>query len=104
MDRMAEAKPEYKYSNNKMKKWSPGLPLQLEAAVRGRGKEILMAATVKMWIEEEDRFVNNQLLSPYFGKVMFGAAEYVFSIHFYDDALIVPAHSDAYKTAIDVKQ
>jgi hypothetical protein len=74
--------------SGKMEKWSPGLPLQLQATVRDRGKEVLMMVTVKTWIEEEDRFVNNQLLSPYLGKVIFAAAEHVFSIHFYDDAVI----------------
>ncbi|KAN0080980.1 hypothetical protein V8E54_004184 [Elaphomyces granulatus] len=40
--------------SGKMEKWSPGLPLQLQATVRDRGKEVLMMVTVKTWIEEED--------------------------------------------------
>lgn len=41
-----------------MAKWQPGLPLQVEPAkeVKKFG-EILMTATIKMWSEEDDRYV-----------------------------------------------
>lgn len=41
-----------------MPKWQPGLPLQVEPAkeVKKFG-EILMTATIKMWSEEDDRYV-----------------------------------------------
>ena len=41
-----------------MAKWKPGLPLQVEPAkeVKKFG-EILMTATIKMWTEEDDRYV-----------------------------------------------
>jgi hypothetical protein len=41
-----------------MPKWQPGLPLQVQPAkeVQKFG-EILMTATVKMWTEEDDRYV-----------------------------------------------
>lgn len=42
-----------------MPKWQPGLPLQVEPAkeVKKFG-EILMTATIKMWSEEDDRYVS----------------------------------------------
>ena len=45
-------------ATNQMPKWKPGLPLQVEPPkeVRKFG-EILMTATVKMWTEEDDRYV-----------------------------------------------
>ena len=45
--------------NGQMAKWQPGLPLQVQPAkeVQKFG-EILMTATIKMWTEEEDRYVN----------------------------------------------
>jgi hypothetical protein len=76
------------------------LSVALQAAQVKTSCEILMTATVRMYRRRQVRI----LLSPQFSKAMFTAAKYVFSILFYDDALIVPAHSDAYKTAIDVKQ
>jgi hypothetical protein len=43
-----------------MPKWQPGLPLQVQPAkeVQKFG-EILMTATVKMWTEEDDRYVSH---------------------------------------------
>ena len=48
----------YAEENGQMGKWQPGLPLQVEPAkeVKKFG-EILMTATVKMWTEEDDRYV-----------------------------------------------
>ena len=45
--------------NGQMPKWQPGLPLQVQPAkeVQKFG-EILMTATVKMWTEEDDRYVS----------------------------------------------
>lgn len=45
--------------NGQMAKWQPGLPLQVQPAkeVQKFG-EILMTATIKMWTEEEDRYVS----------------------------------------------
>lgn len=42
-----------------MEKWKPGLPLQVQPAkeVKKFG-EILMTCTVRMWTEEDDRYVN----------------------------------------------
>lgn len=41
--------------SGKMEKWSPGLPLQSQPAAEVKKfGEILMTATLKMWIEEED--------------------------------------------------
>jgi hypothetical protein len=44
--------------NGQMPKWQPGLPLQVQPAkeVKKFG-EILMTATIKMWTEEDDRYV-----------------------------------------------
>lgn len=44
--------------SGQMEKWRPGLPLQVQPAgeVKKFG-EILMTATIKMWSEEEDRYV-----------------------------------------------
>jgi hypothetical protein len=44
--------------NGQMAKWKPGLPLQVEPAkeVKKFG-EILMTCTVRMWTEEDDRYV-----------------------------------------------
>lgn len=44
----------------KMAKWQPGLPLQVQPAkeVKDFG-DILMTATIKMWTEEDDRYVIN---------------------------------------------
>ncbi|KAN0077922.1 hypothetical protein V8E54_006226 [Elaphomyces granulatus] len=87
--------------SGKMEKRSSGLPPQLQPAAQVKTSGgILMAATIRMYRRRQVRI----LLSPQFLNVMFTAAKYVFSILFYDDALIVPAHSDAYKAAIDVKQ
>jgi hypothetical protein len=46
-----------------MAKWQPGLPLQVQTAkeVQKFG-EILMTATIKMWTEEDDRYVYFPLL------------------------------------------
>lgn len=53
----------YAEENGQMGKWQPGLPLQVEPAkeVKKFG-EILMTATVKMWTEEDDRYVFDILL------------------------------------------
>lgn len=44
--------------SDQMPKWQPGLPLQVQPAkeVKKFG-EILMTATIKMWAEEDDRYV-----------------------------------------------
>jgi hypothetical protein len=44
--------------SGQMPKWQPGLPLQIQPAkeVKKFG-EILMTATIKMWAEEDDRYV-----------------------------------------------
>src|SRR5699024_368153 len=44
--------------SGQMPKWKPGLPLQVEPPkeVKKFG-EILMTTTVKMWMEEDDRYV-----------------------------------------------
>ena len=46
--------------NGQMAKWKPGLPLQVEPAkeVKKFG-EILMTCTIRMWTEEDDRYVSS---------------------------------------------
>lgn len=46
-----------------MQKWQAGLPLKVEPSQRlKRFGEILMEATIKVWAEEEDRYVTRNLL------------------------------------------
>lgn len=64
-----------------MPKWQPGLPLQVEPAkeVKKFG-EILMTATLKMWTEEDDRYVLTLFLSLLCFSITLFAPD-----HFYDD-------------------
>ena len=50
--------------SGQMPKWQPGLPVQVQPAkeVKKFG-EILMTATIKMWTEEDDRYVSKISLS-----------------------------------------
>ena len=50
--------------SGQMPKWQPGLPVQVQPAkeVKKFG-EILMTATIKMWTEEDDRYVSKIFLS-----------------------------------------
>ena len=50
--------------SGQMPKWQPGLPVQVQPAkeVKKFG-EILMTATMKMWTEEDDRYVSKIFLS-----------------------------------------
>jgi hypothetical protein len=48
--------------SGQMQKWEPGLPLKVQPSseVKKFG-EILMTATIKMWTDEEDRYVRNDV-------------------------------------------
>lgn len=76
-----------------MPKWQPGLPLQVQPAkeVQKFG-EILMTATIKMWAEEDDRYVCNDCF-----------ASFAFCAFFYMMIFpLNPAHFDTPKSVIDV--
>jgi hypothetical protein len=78
--------------SGQMPKWQPGLPLQIQPAkeVKKFG-EILMTATIKMWAEEDDRYV----IYDCFVLSAFGLVFYmmIFTLN--------PAHFDAPKSVID---
>lgn len=78
--------------SGQMPKWQPGLPLQVQPAkeVKKFG-EILMTATIKMWAEEDDRYVFDYC----FAFFAFGLVFYmmIFPLN--------PAHFDTPKSVID---
>ena len=78
--------------SGQMPKWQPGLPLQIQPAkeVKKFG-EILMTATIKMWAEEDDRYVVNDC----FVLLAFNLLFYmmIFPLN--------PAHFDTPKSVID---
>jgi hypothetical protein len=78
--------------SGQMPKWQPGLPLQVQPAkeVKKFG-EILMTATIKMWAEEDDRYVSICCF-------VFFAFGLVFYMMIFP---LNPAHFDAPKSVID---
>lgn len=67
-----------------MEKWKPGLPLQVQPAkeVKKFG-EILMTCTVRMWTEEDDRYVSLFLFCYYFSPRSIELEEDLCPLHFH---------------------